>query len=185
MITISIIIIISSSIIIVRPGWRSHARNQHLRNHRGSSVAFSNGLPMVFSNRTSLFSGIFQRTVTCPVDFYWNRQMNVQWHFPMDCHFCEIWRVIFCPDFRRLGHRLPDSEFEALLLVFLLLLLLPKYPIINSSSIYNRILFVFYFYYYDYACNIQRCRSAQTPNKLEARISCRQMGSTLMGSLQN
>ena len=37
---------------------------------------------VVFSNRMSLFSGIVQRIVTCPVDCYWNVPMNVQGHFP-------------------------------------------------------------------------------------------------------
>ena len=50
-----------------------HARNQHLRNHRGFSVAFPNGFSLVFSNVISLFSGILQRVVTIPVavDFHW------------------------------------------------------------------------------------------------------------------
>ena len=39
--------------------------------------------------RLSLFSGIFQRIVSCPMDF--------QWHFPMDFHICDFWCVIFCP----------------------------------------------------------------------------------------
>ena len=57
---------------------------QHLRSHRGLSVAFSYGLSAAFSNGIAIFSGIFQRIVTCPVGFYWNRQMGVQWHFPME-----------------------------------------------------------------------------------------------------
>ena len=70
----------------------SHTRNQHLRNHRGFSVACSKGI--------SLFSGIFQRIVICPVDFYWNCPMDFRWHFPVEFHFCEIWCVIFCPEQR-------------------------------------------------------------------------------------
>ena len=31
-----------------------HTRNQHLRNHRGLSVAFSHGLSVAFSNGVSL-----------------------------------------------------------------------------------------------------------------------------------
>ena len=56
----------------------SHTRNQHLGNHRGSSVAFSDGLSVAFSNIISLFSGSFQRIVTCPVDFHWNCLMDFQ-----------------------------------------------------------------------------------------------------------
>ena len=44
-------------------GERLHTRNQHLRNHRGFSVIFSNG-----------FSGIFQHKFTS------------QWYCPNDCH---------------------------------------------------------------------------------------------------
>ena len=40
----------------------------------GFSVAFSNGLSVAFSNGISLFSGIFQRIVTFPVDFIENAQ---------------------------------------------------------------------------------------------------------------
>ena len=71
-------------------GKRLHARNQHLRNYRGFSVALFNII--------SLFSGIFQRIVTLPVDYYWNFPMDFHWHYPMAFHFYEIWRVIFCPD---------------------------------------------------------------------------------------
>ena len=61
-------------------GWRKilHTRNQHLRNHRGSSVAFSNGLSVAFSNRISLLSASFQRIVSCQVEFYWNSPMDCQ-----------------------------------------------------------------------------------------------------------
>ena len=38
-----------------------HTRNQHLRKHRGFSVACSNGFSVAFSTAISLFSGIFQR----------------------------------------------------------------------------------------------------------------------------
>ena len=48
----------------------SHTRNQHLRNHRGFSVAFSNEL--------SLVSDMFQRIHTFPVDFHWNYPMDFQ-----------------------------------------------------------------------------------------------------------
>ena len=71
-------------------GKRSHTRNRHLRNHRGFSAAFSNII--------SLVSGIFQRIGTCPVDVYWIRPMDLQWHFPTDFPFCEFWCVIFCPE---------------------------------------------------------------------------------------
>ena len=59
-----------------------HTRDQHLRNHRGFSVACSNGYALAFSDIISLFSGISQRIVTCPVDLYCNRPMDCQWHFP-------------------------------------------------------------------------------------------------------
>ena len=65
---------------------RLHTRNQHLGNHRGFSVAFSNGLSVVFSNITSNVSCIPQRIVTFPVDFSWNCPMDVQWHFLMESH---------------------------------------------------------------------------------------------------
>ena len=42
-----------------------HTRNRHLRNQRGFSVAFVNGLTVVFSN------GIY----------------SFQWYVPKDCHF--------------------------------------------------------------------------------------------------
>ena len=31
-----------------------------------------------------------------PVDFHWNCPMDVQWYFPMECHFCDFWCAIFC-----------------------------------------------------------------------------------------
>ena len=45
---------------------KMHTRNRHLGNHRGLSVAFSNGigLSVVYSSEMSLLSGIVQsRTV--------------------------------------------------------------------------------------------------------------------------
>ena len=51
---------------------RLRTRNRHLRNHRGLSSAFSDGLSVVSSNGVPLFGGIFQRTVTCLVDVHWN-----------------------------------------------------------------------------------------------------------------
>ena len=74
-----------------------HTRNQHLRNHHDISVAFSNGLSVAFSNLILLFSGIFQRSATFPVDFHCNCHIDFPWHFPIEFHFCDIWRVIFCP----------------------------------------------------------------------------------------
>ena len=57
-----------------------------------------------------MFSVIFQETITCqlyvpkdsflPVDFHWNCPMDVQWHFPLEFHFCDFWCVIFCPEDR-------------------------------------------------------------------------------------
>ena len=81
-------------------GKRLHARNRHLRNPRGFSVAFFNG--------NSLFSVISQRIVTCPVDFYWNGPMDFQWHFPTEFHFCEFWCVICCPDSRLFSAQSPE-----------------------------------------------------------------------------
>ena len=73
-------------------GKRLHTAHQSRRlgKHRGFSAASSNDL--------SLFSCMFQRIVTCPVDF--------QWHFPMEFHFCGDFRCeIVCPDRRRWGIR--------------------------------------------------------------------------------
>ena len=61
------------------------------RVHRGFSAAFSNGCSASFSNRILHFSGIFQRTVTCPVDFYLNSPMDFQWHSPIYFYFCDFW----------------------------------------------------------------------------------------------
>ena len=60
-----------------------HTRNQHLRNHRGVSVACFNGLSVAVPNGISLSSVTFKRIVTCPVDFYWNCQLDCQGYFPM------------------------------------------------------------------------------------------------------
>ena len=54
-----------------------------------------------FSNGMSLFSGMFQRIVTCSVDVYWDCPMDFQRHFPMDFNFVDFWCVIFCPDFSK------------------------------------------------------------------------------------
>ena len=61
------------------------------KNHRGFSVAFSNGCSVAVPNGMSFVSGICQRIVTCPVDFYWNCPTKIQWHFSTDFHVCEIW----------------------------------------------------------------------------------------------
>ena len=45
-----------------------HTGNRHLRNHRGFSVAWANGLSVACSNIIVRVSGMFQRIVTCPVD---------------------------------------------------------------------------------------------------------------------
>ena len=63
-----------------------HARNQHLRNHRGFSVACPDGFPVASSNMCFVVSGIFQRIVTCPVEFYWKCPMDCKWHFPIEVH---------------------------------------------------------------------------------------------------
>ena len=75
-----------------------HNRNQHLRNHCGSSVALSNGWTVALLNIISLVSGIFQRVATSPVDLYWKFPLDRQWHFPMELNFGDLWRVIVCPD---------------------------------------------------------------------------------------
>ena len=41
-----------------------------------------------------LFSAIVQRIVTFPVDLH----SKLQWHVPMDVHFCELWCAISCPN---------------------------------------------------------------------------------------
>ena len=76
----------------VSGGRRLHTRNRHLGNHRGCSVAFSDGLSMAFSNGFSCFclSGLFQRIVTSPVDICWKCPTDLQWHLPMEFHFCEF-----------------------------------------------------------------------------------------------
>ena len=55
---------------------RSHARNRHLRSHRGFSVALTNGFAVGFPNGLSLVSCIVQRIVTFPVDFNLNCPMD-------------------------------------------------------------------------------------------------------------
>ena len=50
-------------------------------------VAFPNGLSVAFSKGISLFSGMFQRIVTCPVGVCWKCPMDVQLHVPIDNHF--------------------------------------------------------------------------------------------------
>ena len=49
------------------------------------------------TNINSIFMCIFQRIVTCPVDFHWNLPMDFQRHFPMTLHSCDFWRAFFCP----------------------------------------------------------------------------------------
>ena len=67
----------------LRRGKRLHIRNQHLRNHRGFSAAFSNGLSVACSNIITLFNGIYQMIVTCSVDVYWKSPMAFQWQIPI------------------------------------------------------------------------------------------------------
>ena len=81
-----------------------HARNRHLRNHRGFPVAFSGGFPVAFSNGISLFSGMFQRIATCPVDVYCISPMDFQWHFQMEFHFCDFWCAIYVALIPELAH---------------------------------------------------------------------------------
>ena len=79
-----------------------HTRNRHLRNHRGFSVAFSNGLSVAFSNAISLFSGIFRRIITFPVDVPRICPMDFQWYSPVEFHVCDFRCVISCPEQRDL-----------------------------------------------------------------------------------
>ena len=67
-----------------------HTGNRHLGNHRGFSVALSNRCLVACSNGISLVSGISQRIVTFPVDVHWKCPMDVQWHRPIQFHFCEF-----------------------------------------------------------------------------------------------
>ena len=74
--------------------------------HETAASSFCSGhlsglKPEAFSNIISNFGGIILRMVTCPVDVCWKLLMDLQWHFPMDFHFCEIWCVQVCPDVRR------------------------------------------------------------------------------------
>ena len=64
-------------------------------------MAFSNGCSGAFPDIISLVSGMFQRSVTFPVDLNWKCPMDVQWHFPMEFHFCDFWCVIVCPEIGR------------------------------------------------------------------------------------
>ena len=52
---------------------RLHAGNRHLRNHRGFSVAFSNGVQWHVLTEVH---GVFKRIVTCPGMFYWNCRLS-------------------------------------------------------------------------------------------------------------
>ena len=61
-------------------------------------MAFSDGLSVAVSKGFSLFNGIWQRIVTCPVDLYLDFPVDFQWHFPMESNCCAFWCVIFCPD---------------------------------------------------------------------------------------
>ena len=76
-----------------------HTGNRHLKNHRGFSVAFSNGCSVVFSDGISLFSCMFKRIATCPVDVYWNFPIDVQCRFPMELWIKLGWR--FAMNFQR------------------------------------------------------------------------------------
>ena len=76
-------------------GKKVHTRNQHLRSHRGFSVACSKGLPVAFSNIISLVP----KACHCPSGIRWKIPMVCQWYFQMEFHFCELWCVIVCPEF--------------------------------------------------------------------------------------
>ena len=57
-----------------------------------------------------LFSGIFQRLVTFPVDFHRKCPKDCRWYFPMEFHFCDFWCVIFCPEHRGLSTVAEQAE---------------------------------------------------------------------------
>ena len=84
-IIIIVMIILIMIIIMIITIMMLHARNQHLGNHRGFSVVFSNGCSVAFSDGCSTFSGSLQRIVSFPVDFTGNVQWPVsgifQWNF--------------------------------------------------------------------------------------------------------
>ena len=75
-----------------------HARNQHLRIHRGFSVAFPNRFSPALSNGISLISGIFKRIVTCPVDFTGivQRTFSCIFKWTVPSAMSDFWRVVFC-----------------------------------------------------------------------------------------
>ena len=75
-----------------------HTRNQHLRTHRGLSMACSNGLS---------FQWIFNCQWYFPKDShfsqcccFWNCPTGCPWHFPTGFHFCDFRCVFVCPDRR-------------------------------------------------------------------------------------
>ena len=57
---------------------KTHTRNRHLRNHRGCSVACSDGLSVACFKEMSLVSGIFKGL---PLDFHWMLSGIFQWTF--------------------------------------------------------------------------------------------------------
>ena len=78
-------------------GERLHARNRRLINHRGFSVAFSNGCSMAVSNELSFVLWYFPKVCHFPSGFSLEFPMDLQRHFPMDLNCCEFWCVICCP----------------------------------------------------------------------------------------
>ena len=76
-------------------------------NHRESSEALSKGFSVAFSNGISLFSCIFQRIITFPVDLYWNCPRDFQWHFPRDFTSVTSGVQSFAPS---LAHAVLDTE---------------------------------------------------------------------------
>ena len=106
-------------------GKRSHTRNQHLRHHRGLSVACSNGLSVAFSNGISPSNGSFQRIVTFPEDFRCDVPMDLQWHFPMKFNFGNFWCDIFCPD-HRVAPPLAslNAPVHLIILIFMILMII-------------------------------------------------------------
>ena len=101
-------------------------RQRGVRGLQGQKIAHQKSRPQ---HSSWIFSGIlrwivsgmsqwdftFRRAVTFPVDVHWNVPIYVQWHSPMESHFCDFQCVILLP--RALGVSTkgwawPVSRFE-------------------------------------------------------------------------
>ena len=96
-------------------GKRLHARNRHLRNHRGCSAAFPMDVHWYFQ-RNFTCQRYFAKDCHLPSGFVLELPNGFQWHFPMDVHVCDFWRVTFCPedgravDVGQQQHRTPSAR---------------------------------------------------------------------------